>query len=65
MVFNPNNYIEILKFLAQQSVDHFDEGKRTKQFKIFCRIAADSSAVLFNNQTLLKKFGIQGVAHST
>lgn len=61
MVFSPDNYLNIIKFLTQQGLDFSEEAKRTKQFKVFCNIAADSDSIYFNSDDIYKKFGIEGV----
>ena len=61
MVFSPDNYINILKFLTQQVLDYSEEVKATNQFKIFCKIASDSDSVYFDNKSLYNKFGIEGI----
>jgi hypothetical protein len=64
IIFSPDNYLDIIKFLTQQGLDFGEEAKRTKQFKVFCKVASDTDSVYFDNNALYKKFGIEGVVHT-
>ena len=64
MIFSPDNYLNIIKFLTQQSLDFSEEAKATKQFKIFCEVAADVDSVYFTNKDMYKKYGIEGVVEN-
>lgn len=61
MIFSPDSYIDIIKFLTQQSLDFSEEAKRVKQFKVFCKIAKDTDSVYFDNNAMYQKFGIEAV----
>jgi hypothetical protein len=61
MAFSPDNYLNIVKFLTQQTLDYSEEAKITKQFKIFCQISKDFDSVYFDNKSLYEKFGILDV----
>jgi len=61
MIFAPDNYTQILKFLAQQTLDFSEQATRTKQFRIFCEISADAESIYFDGSDMYKKFGIEGI----
>ncbi len=61
LIFDPNNYINILKFITEQSFDYRKETKSFKRFQIFSKISKETSAIYFDSEILYKKFGIKGV----